>query len=472
LDNALHADQEAVNLTPAEHPDRPGRLQGLAVGFDERYKRLHHVKDLEMAMQTNHEAVALTPSGHPSLVSLLHALAWSVIRRYRRLGDLNDLEISIGIFREAVDLTPLGHPDRPTQLQSHANSLRDRYQQLGDLKDLEVALKMAREALTLTPPGHPLRADRLHNLANSLQHRYARFGDGKDLVDIHTYYIESFQVPSSDPEASWDHASRWAAFAEQFQPSDCILAFRAAFNLLPEILWLGNSLPVRQYAIHRLDIHGATSSAPRICTELSDLHAAVEILEQGLATTFQQMLQLKTEVDVLPAHQARKLADLSLLLYNGTFDNPIDAAEDRKRLLADIRKQPGFECFLLPKPYNVLCGTSQGGPVLILTSHHHHCDAIIILNPTAEPVHVPLPGVTLELLRSQRDMLKDLLGRCNVRNRGQSSSSRLFGQREGFSRRPSEECFEDMLNWLWIHVVHTVYQALKIVSEKRVALLT
>jgi hypothetical protein len=142
------------------------------------------------------------------------------------------------------------------------------------------------------------------------------------------------------------------------------------------------------------------------------------MLEQGLATIFQQMLQLKTNVDGLSPHQAQNFLDLSSKLYSGTFTDPISIVEDRKKLLEEIRNQPGFEYFLHAKTYNVLCHASKGGPVIILTSHKDHCDAIILLNPSSEPVHVPLPTVTLELLKSQRDMLKDLLGHCNVRHRG------------------------------------------------------
>jgi hypothetical protein len=176
--------------------------------------------------------------------------------------------------------------------------------------------------------------------------------------------------------------------------------------LLPEILWIGHSIPVQHDAIHRLDISAATSTAIRTCIKLSRLHAAVEFREKGLATVFQQMLPLKTDVHKLPHDQARKLVDLSSQLYSGRIVNVVD---DRNNLLKEIRTQPGLEYFLLPKSYTVLCHASQEGPVIILTSHKDQCDAIILPNPTSEPIHVPLPTVTLELLKSQQKMLQDLI---------------------------------------------------------------
>ncbi len=177
------------------------------------------------------------------------------------------------------------------------------------------------------------------------------------------------------------------------------------------------------------------------------------------------MLQLKTDVDVLPPDQAKELLQLSSQLYGGTFTNPITITEDRNKLLKEIRKDPRFQYFLLPKPYNELCHAAQGGPVIILTSHKDHCDALILPNPTSDPVTVPLPTATLELLNKQRNTLKDLLRYCHVRNRGESSSSRLFAWREQFTHKPTKEYFEDLLNWLWLNVVDPVYQVLKSVSE-------
>jgi tetratricopeptide (TPR) repeat protein len=465
LENALHMKQEAVDLTPAGHPDRALRLQSLAVSLTDRSRRLGDLKDLENALHTMQEAVDLTPAGHPDRAGRLQSLAVSLTDQYRRLGDLKDLEAALHTKQEAVDLTPAQHPDRAGRLQALAVSLTEQYQRLGDLKDLEAALHADQEAVDLTPAGHPDRAGRLHSLAISFRDQYERLRDPKDLATIHTLYEDSFKLDSMLPENSWEQALSWAHFAERFQSSDCISAFQAAFNLLPEILWIGHSIPVRHDAIRRLNISDVTSAAVRTCINLSDLCAAIEMLEQGLATIFQQMLQLKTDVDALP-HQAKDFLALSSQLFSGTFtDSPINIVEDRKKLLEEIHNQPGFEYFLLPKSYNVLHHASQGGPVIILTSHKDQCDAIILPNSSSEPVHVPLQTVTLELLKSQRDMLKDLLNRCNARNRGQSSSSRLFGRREDFSMKSTQECFEDMLNWLWTHVVDPVYQVLKSVSE-------
>jgi hypothetical protein len=191
------------------------------------------------------------------------------------------------------------------------------------------------------------------------------------------------------------------------------------------------------------------------------------MIEQGVATTFQQMLQLKPDVDALSPAEGNALWNLSLQLYSGTFTDPLSIATHRDKLLEDIRKQPGFEFFLLPKSYAHLCHASQGGPVVILSSDRESCDGIIIPNPTSDPVNVPLPSVTLQLLKSQGQTLKELLGRCNVRHRGQSLASGNFGQHEDLTQKS----FKEILDWLWLHVVNPIYQVLKSVSKKTLVIL-
>ncbi|KAJ7886500.1 hypothetical protein B0H13DRAFT_2535023, partial [Mycena leptocephala] len=77
-----------------------------------------------------------------------------------------------------------------------------------------------------------------------------------------------------------------------------------------------------------------------------------------------------------------------------------------------------------------------------------------------EPVHVPFPGVTLDLLKSHQTKLKELIGYRHVR--GESISTRLFGQREDFGYNTKEESFADMLTWLWTLVVAPIYKILEL----------
>ncbi|KAJ6513546.1 CHAT domain-containing protein [Mycena vitilis] len=461
LEAALDAEQQAVGLTPHDHPNRAHRLQGLAASFRDRYQRLGELKDLEAALQQKQEAVALTPSDHPSRAQRLQGLAVSFTDRYQLLGDLKDLEAALYAHQQAAALTPDGHPDRASRLQGLAVSFKNRYKCLGELKDLEAALDTIQGAVGLTPHNHPHRAHRLQTLATFCILRFRNFGNLLDLQAVHCHYLASFESPSSTPMISWAHALSWASFSQEFDQDYCIPAYLKAFALLPEISWIGHDIHVRQGVIHRLDIADTTSKAVHACIQQSQLLMAVELLEQGLATIFQQMLQLRPELKDIPPEYGPEFQALSLELYVGNPTNSITVVEKRNELLQKIRGTPGSEHFLLPRPGNVLCCASQGGPVIILTSHPDQCGAIIVRDPVTEPIYLPLSSVSSELLESQQKSLKQLLGRCNARDRGQSFASRLFGRPEGFSLKPVEECFKDLLTWLWSNIVHPVYQVLK-----------
>ncbi|KAJ7715088.1 CHAT domain-containing protein [Mycena maculata] len=461
LQSALQNSQQAVDLTSADHPDRASWLGGLALSLTDRYHRFRNLEDLEAALQRGQEGLDLTTVDHPDRARWLQNLAALLGDRYRRLDGIQDLEAALERYQHAVDLTPKDHPGRASMLHGLAVSFGDRYQRLGDLTDLKAALQRHQESVDLAPTNHPDRPERLQNLAFSFAERFRRFKKPEDMKQVHKHYIDSFKTGAfSTPEDSWWAALRWASFSKEFQPTYCSAAYSAAFNLLPELLWMGHTIPVQQDAIQRLDIGKTTSAATRISLTLSDPISAVQFFEQGLATTFQQMLQLRPDLDILPVEQAETLKKLSSELYSGASQNPSRVACERQELLQAIRKQPGLKHFLCSRPYKVLCQASQGGPVVLLNSHDGGCDGIIILNPAADPVHVQLPNVTLDSLKLHQSALKELLRHCNLRTRWESASPRLFGHREGFRSRTIEEHFTDLLTWLWSNVVEPIYQVL------------
>ncbi|KAJ7189524.1 CHAT domain-containing protein [Mycena pura] len=432
LEAALNNFKIAADITPKGHANKAVYIRGLAAAYRDQYQRLNNLNDLQESLQQCQMVVDLTPEGHPNRAVSLQNLAATYGDQYKKLGNPIDLEAALQYFQAAVSLTPEGHPNRAAYLQGLGAAYRDRYQRLDDINDLETALQHLQTAVDLIPEGHSRRAEYLQNFAIHLMIKYSKFKQPQELETIHTAFKTSLNITSSTPEISWKNLQRWASFAAQFQPEHCISAFRGAFQLLPELLWIGHSIPVRHNSIRRLQLAQATATATRSCINLLDLPSAVEIMEQGLGTIYQQMLQLKTAVDDLPSEQAQAFQHLSNELYSKGSDPSMSLVNRRNDLIEAIRKQPDFEYFLLPKPYNVLSKASQGGPVIILNSHNDGCDAIIILS-SAEPVHVLL-DVTLKELESQKRVLQQLLG----------------------------QSFYALLTWLWTGVVSPIYKMLEI----------
>ncbi|KAJ7256680.1 CHAT domain-containing protein [Mycena rebaudengoi] len=451
---ALQNDQAAVEQTPKGHPELAGRFQSLVVSFTDRYQRLGNVTDLEAALQNNRAAVELTPKGHPELAGRLQSLAVSFTDRYQRSGDMKDLEAALQNDQAAVEQTPEGHPDLAGRLQNLAISFRDRYRRSDNVKDLEAALQNNQAAVKKTPEGHPDLPRCLQNLAESFTDEYQRSGDVKDLEAVLFNYSNSFQSNTSDPVASWHSALDWASFAKGHRPSDILKAYSAAFHLLPEILWIGSPVSVRQDVNMRINVSQATSNAISACIDSLNLPFAIELLEQGLGTTFQQLLQLKTNLDFLPQEEANKLALLSVDLYSGKAEHPQRAAADRNTLINEIRNRPGLENFLRPKPYTDLGQVSQHGPIVILNSHDDHCDSIILLNPTSDPLHIALPSVSVLLLKAQKSLLRHLIRGRNVRSR-ELPQAQLRMYQEGI-----EVGMDGYLSWVWTCIVQPIYVVL------------
>ncbi|KAJ7632063.1 hypothetical protein B0H17DRAFT_1150009 [Mycena rosella] len=417
LQEALKLDQAALVLTPDKHPARAGRLQSIASSYTLIYEKLRDLRDLEAAIQAPLEAIKITPTQHPGRGEFSHRLGICFTHRYHKLGDVKDLQDALLRDQESVQLGSKARTHEVQYLVSLSVSYRDRYERFKDSEDLESALDHEKKALALVQQddfdglGHCLRS-----LAGSFAHTYRSSGIPGDYDTAHGYYSRFFETYASNPELSWQTALEWASFAEQSKSlhwkDHCITAYTTAYMLLPEILWIGHAMPVRHSVLRRLNIGQTTATAVRICIDLGDsaktLTKAVEIMEQGLATEFQRMLQLNTTVKGLLTCDADEFKKLSAELSSGTAINPLHTVIKRNQLLG---KNPDTKDFLLPKSYDILCQASREGPVVTLNSHKDHCDG-------------------------------------------------LSGEREQFISKTTEECFEDLLLWLEINIVAPIYRVL------------
>ncbi|KAJ7625754.1 CHAT domain-containing protein [Roridomyces roridus] len=481
---AIENHRKAIKLTPEDDPGRAITLEAAVQTYLERYEALGDQKDLDIALELYHESMELIPPDD-SNIGLFHGqLAELLLARYKKSGNLNDLEVSLQMYQEIVDSMDETHRDKLMLMSALSHCFESRFDKTGDLRDLESSIQICQEVVDKMLPQNTSAADYLNALASALAERYERTKNPADLDAVNMYYAASLKG-TIKPEAAWTQATYWASFLNKFQPSNLPTAYEAAFNLLPDIMWIGNSISVRHEAIRRIDIGKVTSTATKSCIDSLLFTSAIQILEQGLATVFQQILQLKPDVTGVDPLKAERLKQISVELYSSSAKG-LELVIERDELLEDIRKEHTY--FLRPKPYEILRQAAQGGPVIILNSHEKGCDALIILNPTSEPLHIPLPNLTSDLLKSQRGVLKILLQKCNIGIRGGGSTSskifdvlkshgaslkdhlkpkfsargtRLDAHQEGPMIVSTQQAFADMLNWLWTEIVRPVYQVLE-----------
>jgi hypothetical protein len=321
LEHALENNHAILSSLPREHPDVPVYLTSLATFYCECYDLLGDPKDLAARLDNIQEAVRLTPPNHQGLPGRLQNLANTFCEYYRKSRDESHLETAISTIRTAVQSTPPADPSRPNFLYSLATMLTDRYEILSNLEDLNSALEADEAAVNLVLGNFPKNPLHQQGLARSLTHCYDKFGNVAGLDRALFNFSASFEGPMSAPLLSWKAALDWGVLTQKHRPSDTVKAYSSAFGLLPEILWAGHSVTVRQDATRRMNINEATSTATTACIDDVDFQSVVELMEQGLAIEFQQLLELKTSFDQLPKNDAVELERLSSQLYLGIAED-------------------------------------------------------------------------------------------------------------------------------------------------------
>ncbi|KAG8834630.1 hypothetical protein FRC20_007420, partial [Serendipita sp. 405] len=178
---SVFANSLLVHIIPDGHPDKPRRLSNLGNSLLTRFERFGNLDDMNDAIVKHQAAVDLTPDGHPDKPQQLSNLGNSLLTRFDRLGNLDDMKNAIVQHQIAVDLTPDDHPDKPRQLSNLGNSLLTRFDRLGNLDDMNNAIVQHQAAVNLTPDGHPEKPSWLSNLGNSLITRFKRLGNVDDI---------------------------------------------------------------------------------------------------------------------------------------------------------------------------------------------------------------------------------------------------------------------------------------------------
>jgi hypothetical protein len=103
LDMAIQRLQEALDRTPADHPERTRHLHGLGIGYSDRYKATRARADLDTAIQRFQEALDRTPADHPERARRLQSLGIGYHDKYQATGAMADLDTATQRFQEALD---------------------------------------------------------------------------------------------------------------------------------------------------------------------------------------------------------------------------------------------------------------------------------------------------------------------------------------------------------------------------------
>jgi CHAT domain len=173
LVEAVEWQREAVECTPAGHPNRSERVSNLAGLLSQAVEA--GVLDrsvLAEAVEWQREAVECTPAGHPNrsgCVSILGCLLSQAV--LAGVADRLVLVEAVDLAREAVERTPAEHPSRAMYVSNLGSWLAEAVQAgVLDRSVLAEAVESQREAVERTPAEHPSRALYMSNLGSLLSY--------------------------------------------------------------------------------------------------------------------------------------------------------------------------------------------------------------------------------------------------------------------------------------------------------------
>ncbi|MCJ1242699.1 hypothetical protein MMC14_010708 [Varicellaria rhodocarpa] len=342
-----------------------------------------------------------------------------------------DLEEAIQVGQEAVDTTPQDHPNRAVRLNNLGGGLGNRYSRTGAIADLEEAIQVGREAVDATPQDHSDRARYLNNLGVRLCDRYLRTGAMADLEEAILCCQSALSQPSSPTNVRIITGRRVldaCAIISEWQKA--VQASEITINLIPKLTSRSLENSDKQHILGQVVGLASDAAAAALHAGKEPL-VALNFLEQGrgvLATSLQEMrmdildLQrrypklaeqfnhLRDELELLPVDSSSVIDEGHRLTWQSQTDRRYKAGNKFDELVIEIRKQHGFEDFLLAPNETEMQSAARSGPIVVVNISKHRCDAIMIERDGIQAL--ALPDLHIEEINSKAR--ESDLGRPNI----------------------------------------------------------
>ncbi|MFE0510715.1 CHAT domain-containing protein, partial [Streptomyces sp. NPDC058964] len=424
-----------------------------------RTPRPHAGTDFDRAVELALLAVTATPADHPDRALRLFNLTRAHQTRYEHSGDPADLDRSVDLAQETAAAVPADHPERARYLFTLGYAYRLRFQRTGATCDLDRAVDAAERAVAATPDDHPNRAARIYLLGTCYMRRW-NSGGPLDRSRIARLAEGSLAATTAPPfnrlRACWS-AGRLAYVLDDLHTARLLLD--TAVELLPLVAARETSTSDHE---HRLGANrGLIGETIAVHCALDDPGGAVQAGELGRAVLLASRLALRTPLAELEADHpalagrlrrvrvALNAPDPPVMAPPGGRD--LDLVDRRKRLwaehdavLAEIRRLPGLDRFLLPPTWNELRPIATGGAVVLLNASLQRCDAIVV-TADGPPLLVPLPGLRLADVEAWAAELTEAMHDA--------------GSFTGELRR--QRVLTELLSWLWDTAVEPVLDAVE-----------
>ncbi|MET0132836.1 MAG: CHAT domain-containing protein [Kibdelosporangium sp.] len=390
LDESIRCMTEG--LPDATAASLPGHLANLANALADRFALSGSDGDLDDAVGHARRAVRMKAAP----VMCHNALANALGARFKHRSEPADIDEAIAASRHALAMSP---PESWEVQQMRANlaaALFVRYEHTPNSEDVAEIVILTRAVVATARPEDPSLGTQLANYATALRTRFKYDGTPVEPEEI-DMAIAALSTKSTTATArAWADAARyWAHVAEDMGDAErATTAYAAAVRQLPLLAWPGLDRSTREQRLVAYYALGPQAASWAITAGRPE--QAVELLEQGRAVLWSQILQSRVDLTQLQEagpELAARLNDTRYRIEHARLDT------DRRRyagewesLLTEVRALPGFETFLQPRTFEQLSAAAEGGPVVIVNVAPRRCDALIVRPGTVQVV--PLPDLS------------------------------------------------------------------------------
>ncbi|WP_329110323.1 CHAT domain-containing protein [Micromonospora sp. NBC_01699] len=421
-DEAVELGRVMLAGLPAEHIERVMVQANLAHALWQRHMRGGPAADLEEATRTSREVVTTLPA-YPRMRSQFLANHAVVLFGHFLSGDSGGhVEAAVRAAREAVEGAASDDPKLSIHRSNLANMVLVRARLGRDPVGVDEAVEIGRTALAGLSPGDPDRCRALSVLATAFRVRHMITGAPVDLDAAVGLWRSAVGSRVGPIEVRMGAATAWANAATDVGDAGLALeAYSVAVGLLPVLAWRGLDRSVQEQRLAKSAGLGAEAAAWALAA--GQPRRAVELLEHGRQVLWSQAVQTRSDLSALAVaapelaarlDETRRALDgegadwsggraggadpagfewLAVAATGsgtaGEADHRRRSAEHWERLLAEARRQPGFEDFLAAPRFESLRRAADDGPVILVNTTRWRSDALVVTATEVYPVPLP-----------------------------------------------------------------------------------
>ncbi|KAF5359335.1 hypothetical protein D9756_003252 [Leucocoprinus leucothites] len=441
----------AITLLPPGHVKLAFQQTNLSNLCVHLYRRHHDTQHLESALRWGALALENVTKTSSLFTDCLHRLSIIYQFKVKVTRDPRESDHALTLMQRVLDATPQNSPDLPGCYNSMVSLYSTRYMGFGGPETRDTTLTYMRAAVEAAKNAQEDHFGGAHHytvLAGIYTEKFALDQDEEIKKLILNTYRHASHFTTSNPDYQWDLAQKWAPFADSVHTPEALDVYRHAFIIALALLWFGANITTRHEALVKYNVAKMASNAIVSCIWQENYEAAVEFLERSLSVTFNQLLDLQTDLFLLEAHhpgdpdlannlrqisdELRQLATTTIQSDEEKLDKALSHNSDKMRklalegdtLLQQVRTITDFEYFLLPLLFWKLREAAVDGPVVIITSTDMRCDVLIFLSAKPSPFHLCLLRVKAKVPQAQHQHLQKALEELGIHTRNLQEADR------------------------------------------------